>query len=58
MPPKAEKNTERLEMRVPTAFLEAVDDWRRAEKDLPSRSEAIRRLAALGLEHGKRKASK
>jgi hypothetical protein len=29
--------------------LEAVDEWRRKEKDLPSRAEAIRRLVELGL---------
>lgn len=27
----------------------AVDDWRRKQPDLPSRSEAIRRLVAVAL---------
>lgn len=27
----------------------AIDEWRRKQKDLPSRSEAIRRLVALAL---------
>jgi len=31
-------------MRVSEAFLRMVDDWRRRQKDLPSRAEAIRRL--------------
>ncbi len=28
-----------------------MDDWRRTQQDLPSRSEAIRRLVYLGLQH-------
>jgi hypothetical protein len=28
-----------------------VDDWRRKQSDLPSRSEAIRRLVKIGLKH-------
>jgi hypothetical protein len=43
-------------------LLEAIDEWRRAESDLPTRAEAIRRLVeqALGSKigwqaaHGKR----
>jgi hypothetical protein len=27
----------------------AIDEWRRKQQDLPSRSEAIRRLVELGL---------
>ena len=27
----------------------AIDEWRRKQEDLPSRSEAIRRLVELGL---------
>lgn len=30
------------------SFLKMVDDWRRKQGDLPSRSEAIRRLVELG----------
>jgi hypothetical protein len=41
--------TERFEMRVPVAFLKAIDDWRRKEDDLPSRAEAIRRLVEQAL---------
>jgi len=37
-----------FQMRVSEAFLRAVDDWRRRQKDLPSRAEAIRRLVELG----------
>lgn len=41
--------TERFEMRLDPSILERVDDWRRGESDLPSRSEAIRRLVEVGL---------
>src|SRR5947209_15442999 len=41
--------TERFEMRAPTELLLAVDEWRRHQADLPSRSEAIRRLIEAGL---------
>jgi hypothetical protein len=38
-----------LQMRVSANFLKIVDDWRRRQPDLPSRSEAIRRLVEIGL---------
>ncbi|MFZ1152059.1 MAG: hypothetical protein WAR76_20385 [Xanthobacteraceae bacterium] len=44
-----EEKTERIEMRLPTSFLKALDNWRRKQRDLPSRPEAIRRLAERGL---------
>jgi len=37
-----------FQMRVSDEFLRLVDDWRRRQKDLPSRAEAIRRLVELG----------
>ena len=36
-----------FQMRVSEEFLRTVDDWRRRQKDLPSRAEAIRRLVEL-----------
>jgi hypothetical protein len=36
-------------MRWQAPVLAAIDDWRRAQSDLPSRTEAIRRLVELGL---------
>jgi hypothetical protein len=33
-----------LHLRVSAAFLRVVDAWRREQPDLPSRSEAVRRL--------------
>ena len=38
-----------LQMRVSAAYLKTIDDWRRQQPDLPSRSEAIRRLTAIAL---------
>jgi metal-responsive CopG/Arc/MetJ family transcriptional regulator len=49
----SEEHTERLQMRVPRAFVEAVDGWRRQQSDLPSRSEAIRRLVLVGISSSK-----
>lgn len=41
--------TERFELRLETEFLGRIDEWRASEGDLPSRSEAVRRLAIVGL---------
>jgi hypothetical protein len=46
----AETKTERLEMRVDPAFLQAVDDWRRRQPDIPPRAEAVRRLVEKALD--------
>ena len=40
--------SERLELRLSEATLDRIDEWRSREEDVPSRSEAARRL----LEHG------
>jgi hypothetical protein len=36
-------------MRVAPDFLQTVDEWRLAQPDQPSRSEAIRRLVERGM---------
>jgi len=41
--------TERFEMRLDEATIKRIDDWRRAQPDLPSRAEAIRRLVDQAL---------
>jgi hypothetical protein len=41
-----------LMIRCQDDFLGALDQWRRAQPDLPSRSEAVRRLVTLGLRVG------
>ncbi|HYH39928.1 MAG TPA: hypothetical protein VD860_17030 [Azospirillum sp.] len=42
---------EKFQMRVSPEFLEHIDEWRRGQKDIPPRAEAIRRLVTLGLNH-------
>lgn len=49
-------NTVMFQMRVPEEFLDKLDDWRRAQPDLPSRGEAVRRLVELGFAAPKPKA--
>jgi len=39
-------------MRVDQPFLDAIDDWRRTQSDIPSRAEAIRRLVYRELGKG------
>ena len=43
------QNDKLFQMRTTEEFLERVDDWRRLEKDIPSRAEAIRRLVEIGM---------
>lgn len=40
-PPR--KDTEAINLRLPREVIEAIDDQRRKEKDLPTRPEMIRR---------------
>ncbi len=46
-----EKLDQRIQLVASQSFGKDVDDWRRTQQDLPSRSEAIRRLVYLGLQH-------
>lgn len=39
----------RLQMVIAPSQVAAIDAWRKDQPDLPSRSEAIRRLVELGL---------
>ncbi|MGR3749641.1 ribbon-helix-helix protein, CopG family [Paracoccus sp. (in: a-proteobacteria)] len=50
-PPK--KDTEALTVRLPRELIEAIDDRRRLEKDLPTRPEMIRRALVQWLEMSK-----
>lgn len=45
-----EKLDQRIQLVASKQFNELVDGWRRGQHDLPSRSEAIRRLVQRGLE--------
>jgi hypothetical protein len=44
-----EKMTEPVLVRLKPSMAKALDDWRREQLDLPTRAEAIRRLAAMAL---------
>ncbi|WP_461324723.1 hypothetical protein [Bradyrhizobium diazoefficiens] len=44
-----EKKDQRIPVMMSSEEVDAIDEWRRQHPDLPSRSEAIRRLVALGL---------
>jgi metal-responsive CopG/Arc/MetJ family transcriptional regulator len=46
-------NRKQFNMRVTNEWLGKVDDWRRLQRDIPSRSEAIRRLVEVGIEASK-----
>ena len=47
----SEKLDQRIQLVASKEFGQKVDAWRRNQDDLPSRSEAIRRLVYLGLIH-------
>jgi hypothetical protein len=61
MKPPAKKKTaggeypETLQMRVNRAFLETLDEWRRLQPDLPSRTESVRRLVEIGVKASTRR---
>lgn len=46
-----DKLDQRIQLVASTSFGQVVDEWRRRQHDIPSRSEAIRRLVHLGLQH-------
>jgi metal-responsive CopG/Arc/MetJ family transcriptional regulator len=43
------RKDQRIPVMMSPAEVERIDMWRREQKDLPSRSEAIRRLVEKGL---------
>jgi hypothetical protein len=47
--PTSEPQTHLLQMRISAAFLEKLDRWRGRQFDVPSKTEAIRRLVERGL---------
>ena len=51
-----EPNSERVITPMPKSLVEAIDDYRFANR-MPSRSEAIRRLVRLGLEAAEKAAA-
>jgi Arc/MetJ-type ribon-helix-helix transcriptional regulator len=40
-------------IRMPDKDWNMIDEWRRSQKDLPTRSEAVRRLVRLGAKRSK-----
>ena len=46
-----DKLDQRIQLVASLDFSKTVDEWRRGQSDLPSRSEAIRRLVDLGLRY-------
>lgn len=51
---KLDENTKKLNMVAPASWVNKIDDWRRNQPDLPSLSEAVRRLVDAGLEATKK----
>ncbi|WP_156928024.1 hypothetical protein [Bradyrhizobium sp. Tv2a-2] len=49
----SEKKDQRIPVMMSTDEVDAIDAWRRKQQDLPSRSEAIRRLVEIGLKSKK-----
>jgi hypothetical protein len=45
----ADDTKQRINLHLSPALLAALDEWRRAERDIPTRSEAVRRLMAQSL---------
>lgn len=45
-----EKRDQRIPVMMSPSEVAAIDAWRRQQPDIPSRSEAIRRLVGKGLE--------
>jgi metal-responsive CopG/Arc/MetJ family transcriptional regulator len=43
------RQDQRIQLVTSKRFVQQVDEWRRAQPELPSRSEAIRRLVEVGL---------
>ena len=49
---RPEQTGEMVSTRIQPELLKRLDDWRREQPDLPSRPEALRRLAEKGLGEG------
>ena len=47
----ADDQLKRLHMKVRAGWLRDLDAWRRRQPDLPTRSEAVRRLVSSGAQH-------
>jgi hypothetical protein len=50
MTAKMEEPTCRMHLKTPLAWMRSIDRWRGQQPDVPSRSEAVRRLVEIALE--------
>jgi hypothetical protein len=59
MPPKLDEatETERVQIVAPSSWIQRVEEWRRSQPRIPSRSEAIRILVDLALDREAKKRS-
>lgn len=57
MPPKLDEDseTERVQIVAPSSWIRRIEEWRRAQPKIPSRSDAIRQLVDLALEASRKK---
>jgi hypothetical protein len=53
-----EKMSETVYVRCSPTMVDALDEWRRSEPDLPTRAEALRRIAARALKIKEEKPAK
>lgn len=49
--PTDEPKTDRIELRTNAPFSEQIEEWRRRQPRIPSRSAAVRQLVEIGLKH-------
>lgn len=49
-----DSETERVQIVAPASWVARVEEWRRAQARIPSRSEAIRLLVDAGLDIGRK----
>lgn len=50
-----DSETERVQIVAPASWIQRIEEWRRAQPKIPSRSDAIRQLVDLGLEAKKKR---
>ena len=50
--------SQRMEMRMTKELLRRLDDWRRQQRDIPSRSESVRRLVETALATGRARSTR
>lgn len=48
--PSSVEDAKTMQLRLPGETLNRVEGWRRVQEEIPSRSEAIRRLLDIGLD--------